>query len=451
MAITWRTIDIGSNAGANALVANASETIQRSIQGLGNVGAQIGQRQQDDWNAVANNNTTDIVTRLNSITDLDELQKETQGGAFNLESLDNTFGRQYNKAVVSDAIGARTEYLQKEALLKQAREETEANKVIAKEKLNRTRVLDNALAQLSSQFTDPSELQAHGFAKARELNTDNLLSGAEVNQLINTYKDRLTGIGLNDSEQLELNSQTAKASSYLEAYTNAIDQQEQAFKRSGGFNEAIEADLNDRTTMNDAIDSLSASISKSGKAGNKDVNEQKISGELQKISRMFKEAGLAAPTGRVLTSLLRASGHDDEFLFDAEYELDADLVNNYIRDVKQHQNFKQQNVANLLEFQKQKANITELATGIINNNRSEITRAAKTRGISTQTYSPQLRSIDDVDLAAKEALDILSRIIPAGTKDKITNENVDKTWVPDEQAKPGLKRMGAFQIPTASK
>lgn len=413
MTITWRNIDIGGQGSANALLAAGAETVTRGLNTLSNAAETQSKREMSAWNETSQNNTSDLLAKLSTYTDAQKLTEEAQSGEFAIDKLDANFGRQYNKTAVTDAVGSKVKSLQEAALLSKQRDEVEANKKITLEQMNRRKLLDGAAAALAGKYSDPNELQAHILAASRKINPDGLLTGSDVNQVMGAYTDRLKGIGLDSVAQQESTFETAQAGQVIQSLTGAIDSMEKSFMKAGGFDTNLEQELNDNTPVDAVIPELvKALIDKGGVES--DISTVALQGKIADVNNQFADAGLPPPNGRVLKSILVTGGHDENFVFDAEYEIDRDVVASKIAAIQKNQIFKESNVAKLMEFAMRKNEITESLSKAAQHNQSERLLQARSKAVLTESYTPQFVNVNQLSRDLYQSLGAISDMKPTG-------------------------------------
>lgn len=434
MAITWRNIDISNQGSANALMANSAATITRGLDTLANVAAQQGQTQSANWDKAAQNNTTDILAKLNSYTSSDALAKEMQGGEFAIDRLDGIFGRQYNKAAVADAIDKKRNSLLEIDRANKLAAEAELNKRVTLEKTNRIRQFDSIAAQLQSQFTDPNELSAQLFSAAKNLNPDGLIPGNEIGGMVDQYVNRVKGIGLDETATAMLKIQQDRIPSMITEGTSAVDQALKEFKVKAGYDDGVDKILSDPMTVADAMNQLRTQITEKG--GVPDTTT--IANRIQEINDKFTSEGLPLPNGKVIMELVTQGGHsDDDFWTDPKFKPNTDFMDNMISKIKTNQLFKESNAEQLSKFAAIKADITDSTSLAVLNNQRELLRANRTKAFNTEApYTPQIIQLDSIQERNRALVEQLKQINPVGYQGK--SKTPDKTVRESKKSDTGI-------------
>lgn len=400
MAITWRNIDIGNQGSANALLANSASTITRGLDTLANVAAQQGQTQSANWDKTSQNNTTDVISKLSMYTDPDKLLEEAKGGQFAIDKLDSTFGRQYNKAAVGDAINTKVNSLRTAAEAARLKEEAELNKKVTLEKLNRSKLMDVLGSRLTAEFgTDPALLRGKLFNAFSEMNSDGLISAAEINQTVDTFVNRVSGAGLDSNAQQTLAVDTNKATSLISGLSGAIDQAAKKYQASSGFNETVENELNDISPRAAVKDKLIQRLDKDIT----NVSDTDLNPLMERIDKKFSDAGLKPPTAEMMANILIEGGKHtgtkgiDLWLKDPKYVENSDIIQSRIDAVKRNQTFKETSALDMLLFSTTKAGLTEELSGAIAHNKAELEREARSKmSGGREIHTPQLKNLDAI-------------------------------------------------------
>lgn len=410
-AITWRNIDIGNQGGANALLANSADTITRGLDTLANVATQQAETQSANWDQTSQNNTNDLLAKLNTYTSTDALAKEIEGGEFNLDKMDAAFGRQYNKAAVASAIDKKRDSLLAIDKANKLAAESELNKRVTLEKANRIKQFDTNAMRLISQYTDPNELSAQLFALGRSINPDGMIPGSELGGLIDQYVNRVKGTGLDETSAAALKMQQDRVPSVITEGTTAVDKALADFKTRGGYDESIDRMVSDPMTVADAMNKLRTQITEKGTV----PNTAAIANIVQQMNDKFSSEGLPAPSGRLLYELITQGGHsDDDWWIDPSFKLNTDFMDNAITKIKTNQIFKESNADQLAQFARAKADITDGTSLAVLNNQRELLRASRAKAFNTEVHDPQLIALESVQERNDQLVNQLKQLKPAG-------------------------------------
>lgn len=417
MVTTWRNVNIDNSGSANALIASGGETLTRSLETLGNLAAQQGINQAANWDQVSQNNTSDLLAKLNSYTSSKALQQEIEGGQFSVEKLDAAFGRQYNKTAVAEALENRRNSLVKMEQAAVATQQAELNKQLVLEKTKRMQKFDAGAVELLKQYgNDPSQLQSRAWDLARTLNSDGIIPMSEMTKTVDAVVNRVKGIGLDEESDLAIKMQKSIAPQLISESTAAVDQAFARFKKAAGYDDSIDALINDPMSVADATTKLYAQIEK--KDGKADTVT--IANRIEEVNNLFSKSGLPAPNGRVVYELLTQGGHTGErgvissLWADPEFKLNTDIVEQFIQKVKVNQVFKENNADAIAKFAQVKADITDTTALAIARNESELLRSARARTFTNEVHDPQIIQLDSLKERNNMLIEELRKIKPAG-------------------------------------
>lgn len=114
--ITWRNVSTPTFGGAGRLMQGAQQSLNSGLNTLQQLAQQQGDTQAENWNTQKDNNTTDLLARIQATSDLgahDKLSAE-----INPEALQSTYGRQVDSLKVLAAMNKQDDTIRSEALVK---------------------------------------------------------------------------------------------------------------------------------------------------------------------------------------------------------------------------------------------------------------------------------------------------------------------------------------------
>lgn len=111
MPITWKNIEIGDNRAANSLLVSSSNTLTDSLDKLGDLASKQGETQAKNWDIKAGQNTADALAKVQGINDIKVLEESMKSG-LNIDTLDQQYGKQYDKSLIAKTLEAKQKELQ---------------------------------------------------------------------------------------------------------------------------------------------------------------------------------------------------------------------------------------------------------------------------------------------------------------------------------------------------
>lgn len=410
-AITWRTIDLPNNGAANALLAAGGQSIERGLNRLAQTAETIGTTQNDNWDTISKQNTSDVIAKLNEITSPTALQEEIQDGSLSTDKMDEAFGRQYNKAAVSDAINKRRVDLVNMERVNLLNQEAQANKQATLARNLLSRQFDAFATQEITKSSDPDRLNAVLQRQMAAINSQGLIPGFEASKMIDSYVDRVRGIGLDVESQGTIKYQEERLPTMISESTSAIDHALKEFQTKGGYDYGTEQMLNDQMSVADATLKLSEQLSSKGA----NVDTVAIGRRIEEINNRFTNAGLAAPNGKTIYEIMTQGGKKDGWISDASFRNNTDVMDSVINKIKKNQVFKESNSTQLAEFARAKVAVVDSANEAVNNNRKQLLRSARANAFQGQAHSPAYIELNEVQELQNQWVQQLKDLKPSGT------------------------------------
>jgi hypothetical protein len=376
MPITWRNIDIGSNAAANQLMGQGIQTLNRGLEGIGDVVEQRDKTNIANWNTAADKTTTDVLTKLDSITDSKSLAAAmAEGGDLNTQALTGKFGAQLDIGKISGLAADKFKSLQakEKADLRQATQDqytvedraasadarklsmessrlsiqnTRINMANSERMLNEALTLDKAKRDLNLKnledrktVTNPEEYLLkvqRNYDEAIEA-SGGRISAMDAAQGLAAVKAATANVGMTATLENELRTNSVATDAAAKQIVDAFGIVEKRFKTAIGVDDkllALQADTS--VGEADVTNNLTGAIqTKKGDL----VDSAKIRPVYEGIRREFRDAGIE-PSPRLVQEIMTAGGYDDHWAGgDAEYKPNKAIVRDYIAKTKANIDF----------------------------------------------------------------------------------------------------------------
>jgi hypothetical protein len=463
MAITWRNIDIGSNAAANSLLNAGADRVMRGLDTLGNVAEQQGNLNVQNYDTVAKQNTTDALAKLNTINTSTDLAAAMRGGALDTNTLDNTFGKQYDKGMVSNAATAKLTALASSERALAEKNKTEAERLadrlesqrLSKKKegqldqahamsmadynmkmatMKRERDYDGQASEIIRTAESPEIAKSRLSKLALDINKDGLLPADRLFTKQKSFTDQINGVGLDTATRERVGFEQEQAMKIGGDYGAKVDKLLNEYRKSAGFDPKIEEMALDPMSPGDAVVELEKQIKDKGV-----TNTVPIAARVEEINNAFEKNGLDHPSGRILKEILTQGGHDDKFFgFDAKFELNREFMNNIIAKSMKNRDYKSLNAENEVAFLEAKARGTDVINQTRANNAIEREQEAYAKRFTNHFKEAQIIPLDSVrdnlEMQLKELRkNIKSNKVPDPTiqGDQVVNpvstmENIDQ-------------------------
>lgn len=461
MPITWRNVDASSNAAANSLLVAGSDRIGSALGALTREAEQQGALNNANYDVVAKQNTTDALARLNSINNSADLAKEmAKGGALSTDALDSSFGKQYNKGALSEATTSKlTGLISAEKSLadknkmegerladrlenqrKDKIKEGQSNQLYAWSVADHnTKMASIARGQAydanASEIIRSSASKEDALAKLAKLsldiNKDGLLPAEQMFAKEKSFTDQINGVGLSAAGRAQAAFEQGQATKLTSDLGARHDKVLNEYRKSAGFDLAIEQMATDQMTVGDAIVNLEKQIKDKGV-----TNTIPIAARVEEINNAFEKNGLDLPNGKLVQEILTQGGHDDKFLgFDAKFELNRQFMNNVIAKVKKNSDYKSLNAENEAAFLKAKAEGSDAILTALTQNAAEREQEAYANRFTNQVKVAELVPIEGLQAKLEMDLKELRKTIkPKSVPDPVVIDTTPDPKAPADAA-----------------
>jgi hypothetical protein len=393
--ITWRNVEMDSNAAANQLMSQGIASVNKGLQGFGDVVAAKDKLNIDNWNAGAKLNTDQASATLDSAKTVAELDALTStGAALNADTLTGKFGAKIDAAaLLKTAAAKRTDLLKTETLdsrnviKDQAEKEKNASDLenakllreqtkLSINKLNQEFTLFKENARLTKDkrdLEDKLEYQIQGIFKSTP---DKDLALQNVQLLLNDTVESSKGLfGLADmsrvmttassvdprvsevftKELTETKTKVDLASADVERRVSTLIQE---YATHEGVDPSVIPHLTDKTPRETVTDNLAKEIegSPKQKGATKDFNKNAVSYAYTRVEKALqsKLEGTITVTPKMVGAVLSASGYESTVFYgDSEYVVNDDIISEYASKWIKGRDFATAGAENIREIQKE--------------------------------------------------------------------------------------------------